>query len=471
ARGTVRDVRLTSGLRVGPYEVLSPLGSGGMAEVYRARDTRLGREIALKVVNELLGSDPELVRRFEQEARLAGSLNHPNLVAVYDFGLHEGAPYFVTELLQGETLRARLARGRVPVSQALDWALQMARGLAAGHARGIVHRDVKPDNVFIVADGQVKLLDFGIAKLAEGHGHHLGTRDLMDATETPTGRNTRTGSVFGTPGYMSPEQVRGEALDARSDIFSWGATVYEMLSGHRAFSGNTPVDSGYAILHHDPEALPSGVSPVLGRVVFRCLDKDPARRFQSATDLAFALEALSSETGSATPLLQPARFTRRRAWALAALGAVVAIALLSALVTRGGREPPLPVPTFEPVTFRWGGVNVARFLPDGRIAYSAAFESHPEQLFVRPPGSIHSQSLGLESVRLQSAIGAGELGVLLRPRRTNVATFRGTLARVPSVGGTPRELLDEVEYADWSIRGDLAIVRNTSQGYLLESPP
>jgi len=150
---------------------------------------------------------------------------------------------------------------------------------------------------------------------------------------------------------------------------------------------------------------------------------------------------------------------------------VVAIALLSALVTRGGREPPLPVPTFEPVTFRWGGVNVARFLPDGRIAYSAAFESHPEQLFVRPPGSIHSQSLGLESVRLQSAIGAGELGVLLRPRRTNVATFRGTLARVPSVGGTPRELLDEVEYADWSIRGDLAIVRNTSQGYLLESPP
>src|SRR5215813_6586743 len=171
-------VRLARGSHLGPYEVLSTLGSGGMAEVYRARDTRLGRDIALKVVNEALSGDPDLVRRFEQEARLAGSLNHPNLVAVYDFGLHEGAPYFVTELLQGETLRARLAHGHVPVSQGLDWALQMARGLAAAHARGIVHRDVKPDNVFIAADGQVKLLDFGIAKLAEGHGHQLGARDL-----------------------------------------------------------------------------------------------------------------------------------------------------------------------------------------------------------------------------------------------------------------------------------------------------
>jgi serine/threonine protein kinase len=259
-----------------------------MAEVYRARDTRLGRDIALKVVNESLAGSPELVRRFEQEARIAGSLNHPNLVAVYDFGLHDGAPYFITELLEGESLRQRLSRGRIPVKTALDWAAQMAHGLAAAHSHGIVHRDVKPDNAFISSDGHVKLLDFGIAKLAEAAGDG-GPHGLMDITVTPTGGATRTGSVLGTPGYMAPEQVRGEAVDARTDIFGLGAVLYEMLCGHQAFSGATLVESGYAILHNDPEPLPSEVPPAVGQVVHRCLEKEPGHRFQSASDLAFAL--------------------------------------------------------------------------------------------------------------------------------------------------------------------------------------
>src|SRR5262249_6508820 len=218
-----------------------------MAEVYRARDTRLGRDIALKVVTDVLASDSELLRRFEQEARLAGSLNHPNLVAVYDVGEHEGVPFLVTELLQGESLRHRLSRGRIPVQTALEWAAQMAHGLAAAHGRGIVHRDVKPENVFVNSDGQVKLLDFGIAKLAASAGD--GSHGLMEVTVTPTGGGaTRSGSVLGTPGYMSPEQVRGEPIDARSDLFSLGTVLHEMLSGQRAFPGASVVESGYAIL-------------------------------------------------------------------------------------------------------------------------------------------------------------------------------------------------------------------------------
>ena len=288
-------MRLTPGSRLGPYEVLSILGTGGMAEVYRARDTRLGRDIALKVVNEALAGDPELVRRFEQEARLAGSLNHPNLVAVYDVGVHEGAPYFITELLHGESLRHRLSRGRIPLDSALDWAAQLANGLAAAHARGIVHRDVKPENVFLTPDGHVKLLDFGIAKLAEGQRVE-GSHGILDDTVTPTGGGTQTGAIIGTPAYMAPEQVRGEHVDARTDIFSLGAVLYEMLSGQRPFPRGSLVESGHAILHEDPAPLPVEVPSAVAQVVRRCLEKEPARRLQSATDLAFALELLRGST-------------------------------------------------------------------------------------------------------------------------------------------------------------------------------
>jgi eukaryotic-like serine/threonine-protein kinase len=443
-----------------------------MAEVYRARDSRLGREIALKVVNEVLSGDAELVRRFEQEARLAGSLNHPNLVSVYDFGEHEGTPYFVTELLDGESLRHRLARGRPSLGTALDWASQMAAGLAAAHTRGVIHRDVKPDNVFVTADGKVKLLDFGIAKLTTGVAVPVGHHDLMEDTATPTGGATATGAVLGTPGYMSPEQVRGEPLDARADIFSLGAVLYEMLSGHRAFPGATPVESGYGILHADPEPLPPEVPPPVVQLVQHCLQKDPARRFQSASDLAFALDVLRAPTPStAGPPLRP----RSRRWqgrwtliafALGVLAAAVALRL----------PPPVKVdrsvlPEAEPVTFRWGTVNTARFLPDGRVAFSASFEGSPEEVFVRPSGSVAAQALGMQDTRLLAASRSGELGVLLHPRFGGGWLPLGTLARVPSVGGIPREVAERSTLADWSPSGELALVRGEGTEELIDFPP
>jgi len=469
-------MRLSPGARLGPYEVLSVLGTGGMAEVYRARDTRLGREVALKVVNEALAGDPELVRRFEQEARLAGSLNHPNLVAIHDVGLHEGAPYFITELLQGESLRHRLSRGRIPLQSALEWGAQLAHGLAAAHARGIVHRDVKPDNVFVTSDGHVKLLDFGIAKLAEA-ARDRGPHGLMDTTVTPTGGATRTGSVLGTPGYMSPEQVRGESLDARTDIFSLGAVVYEMLSGKRAFPGATVVESGYAILHSEAEPLPAEVPPVVAQVVLHCLEKERDRRLQSARDLAFDLDMLRSPTGSTGPVVHPSRVLPRRAvWFAGAAAAAVLAALLVGLAVGlavGRRRAPAaqPVPDIEQVTFRLGTIGGARFLPDGRVAFSAAFENRPQEVFVQQHGTSRAQALGLPDVMLLGASRWGELAVLLRPRRSMLYSFRGTLARVPSVGGVPRALLENTEYADWSRAGELAAVRVSGVTRSLESPP
>ena len=259
-------MRLASGIRLGPYEVLALLGTGGMAEVYRARDTRLGREVAIKVVSEALGANSDFVERFEREARLVGSVTHPNVVALHDVGVHDGKPYFVTELLQGETLRTRLGKGAVPLATALDWATQMAQGLAAAHARGIVHRDLKPENVLVTRDGHVKLLDFGIAKViaaAHDSGVVEGTasHDLLQETASSGSGKTSTGLVIGTPGYMSPEQLSGDPVDARTDLFSLGAVLHELLSGQRAFPGASAVESSYAILHHEPEPLPASLRP------------------------------------------------------------------------------------------------------------------------------------------------------------------------------------------------------------------
>ncbi|HET6982639.1 MAG TPA: protein kinase [Myxococcaceae bacterium] len=307
---------MAAGVRLGPYEVLGLIGAGGMAEVYRARDTRLGREVAVKVVSETLGADDAFVERFEREARLVGSVNHPNVVALHDVGVHDGKPYFVTELLQGETLRVRLEKGGVPLPTALAWETQMAEGLAAAHERGIVHRDLKPENVLVTRDGHVKLLDFGIAKVIAAAQEiqppdDAGPHDLLDETVASASNKTATGLVIGTPGYMSPEQLRGEPVDARTDLFSLGAMLYELVSGRRAFPGRAAVESGYAILHSEPEPLPGTVPPGVVQVIRRCLEKDPGRRFQSARDLAFRLEELrgqatgpsAAERGRRTPLV------------------------------------------------------------------------------------------------------------------------------------------------------------------------
>src|SRR5262245_4166844 len=272
---------IASGTRLGPYVIAAPLGAGGMGEVYHARDPRLGRDVAIKVLPAGLTADPERLTRFEQEARAAAALNHPNILAVYDIGAHDGAPYIVSELLQGESLRARLSNlSGLPVRKALECAVQIAHGLAAAHDKGIVHRDLKPENLFVTSDGRVKILDFGLAKLIEP------VAALAAGSSLPTTPpNTQVGVLLGTIGYMAPEQVRGLAADHRVDIFAFGTVLYEMLSGRRAFRRETTVDTITAILKEDPPDLPAvdrRIPPALERIVDRCLEKNPAARFQSA---------------------------------------------------------------------------------------------------------------------------------------------------------------------------------------------
>jgi hypothetical protein len=431
-----------------------------MGEVYRARDTRLGREVALKVISDGAALDSERLQRFEQEARLAGSLNHPNLVVVYDVGSEGGAPFLVTELLEGESLRHRLSRSRLPLKTALELGVQLAEGLAAAHARGVIHRDVKPENVFLTSGGRAKLLDFGIAKLTAPRAIE-GTRNLLDTTLTPEGLGTRPGAVLGTPGYMSPEQVRGEPVDARTDIFSLGTLLYEMLGGAPAFPAKSLIESGHAILESEPPPLPDSVPASVDLLVRRCLEKEPARRFQSAADLAFDLgTATGSTSGKARPMVprtSPSSVTR-----LAQLGAVVALVAVTALTTRWiSRRVDAPeLPTFEHITFRDAAIGGARFAPEGRVVFSASFERRPEEVYGYAPGSPGLQPLGLRPARLAAVSPkTGELGVLMGSTTVAFSAIHGTLARVPAVGGVPREVAQDIAWADWTGSSELAVVR------------
>jgi len=336
-------VTLPAGTRLGPYEIVAPLGAGGMGEVYRARDPRLGREVAIKVLPASFSDEPERLRRFEQEARAAGILNHPNITAVYDVGVNEsdGAPYVVQELLEGETLRSRLVEGPLAARKAIDYALQIAHGLAAAHEKGIVHRDLKPENLFVTKEGRVKILDFGLAKLIHAQE---GGADVATTTITAA-PGTEPGVVLGTLGYMSPEQVRGRLADHRSDIFSFGAILYEMLSGQRAFHGDSAADTMSAILMKEPPDLSvtdRDVPAGLERIVRHCLEKNPGERFYSAHDLAFDLEALSDVPAAASGARTVRRASAwRRPAALAFAGVVAAVVLVVAAAllwrARGGK--------------------------------------------------------------------------------------------------------------------------------------
>jgi serine/threonine protein kinase len=285
---------LSAGTRLGAYEIVALLGAGGMGEVYRARDTRLGREVAIKVIPATFSTDTDRLQRFEQEARAAAALNHPNILSVHDVGSHAGAPFIVSELLEGETLRERLSSLPLPVRKTIEIGLQVAQALAAAHEKGIVHRDLKPENIFINKDGRAKILDFGLAKLTQTESSLVAGTNVPT---TPAGNPTQAGLMLGTVGYMAPEQVRGQSVDHRADIFALGAILYEMLSGTRAFRGETSIDAVSAILKEDPPDLPIAekhIPPALARIIDRCLEKNPGARFASAADLAFALEALSS---------------------------------------------------------------------------------------------------------------------------------------------------------------------------------
>jgi serine/threonine protein kinase len=322
---------LTSGSKLGPYEIQSPLGAGGMGEVYRAKDTRLGRDVAVKILPESFARETDRLRRFEQEARAVAALNHPNILAIHDIGQHEGSPFLVSELLEGESLGATLDRGALPQRKTIEYGVQIAQGLAAAHEKGIVHRDLKPENIFVTKDGRIKILDFGLAKLAQKAG--AGSDEVTLASE-----RTAAGVVMGTASYMAPEQVRGEAADPRTDIFAFGAVLYEMLSGVRAFRRDTPAETMTAVLKDDPPELSDPVrlvSPALERIVRRCLEKNPEQRFQSARDLSFALGALSGTEASGVARATAAVPHRMPLlpWLAAAL-ALLAVAALTWFVAR-----------------------------------------------------------------------------------------------------------------------------------------
>ncbi len=457
---------LAAGVRLGPYEIIAPLGAGGMGEVYRARDPRLGREVAIKILPASFAGNEERLQRFEQEARATGTLNHPNILAIYDIGVHDGSPYVVSELLQGQTLRDRLGQGPLPPRKAVEIAIQVARGMAAAHEKRIVHRDLKPENLFLTTDGHLKILDFGLAKFAQPEEGTVGEGQLPTITSL-----TQAGFVVGTIGYMSPEQVRGQTVDHRSDIFSLGAILYEMLCGHQAFRGGSSADAMAAILKEDPPNLmeESGeIPPAMAHVVRHCLEKNPAERFQSARDLAFDLEALSTVSRTAPALVA----TRSRGKMLGLLGGVVLLATLAVGVFLGSRLVRVPTPTYHWLAFRSGTVLAARLAPDGRtVVYSAAWEGNPSEIFTTRPESPESRSLGLASASLLAVSPKGEMAILLGVHPTSQFERAGTLARVPLEGGSPREVVQGAEFADWAPDGtSLLVVRQAAGRDRLEFP-
>jgi tRNA A-37 threonylcarbamoyl transferase component Bud32 len=452
---------LSAGTQLGPYEVIDLLGAGAMGEVYRARDTRLRRQVALKVLPPQISDDPVRLRRFEQEARAAGALNHPNIVAIHDVGHQEGAPYVVSELLEGETLRERLGGAPLPPRKAVEYGVQIARGLAAAHEKGVVHRDLKPDNIFITRDGGVKILDFGLARV---------DRPFDDEATSEAGARALTGSgtVLGTVGYMSPEQVRGEAADHRSDVFSFGAVLYEMLTGKRAFKGRSAIETMNSILREDPPPLTQtnpGLPPALERVVDHCLEKSPAERFQSARDLAFDLEALTNTSGSTPRVVVTAEAAWKRLRPAAAAAAIVALPAAGFLLARATAHHPNP--EYQRLTFRRGTVYSARLAPDGQVVYSAAWDGRAPEVYARRPETPEARPLGIRNARVVGVSPSGELALLLDGDHDKPTV----LARASINGGPPREVLEHVLWADWAPNGsDFAVVRHESGRYRLEYP-
>jgi serine/threonine protein kinase/Tol biopolymer transport system component len=406
----LQKMSMAPGVRLGAYEIVALIGAGGMGEVYRARDTRLGRDVAIKVLPAELSGDRERLQRFEQEARAAAALNHPNIVSLFDIcdisNPQSQLPnpdrilFLVSELLEGETLRERLGGTALATRKAVDYAVQMANGLAAAHDKGIVHRDLKPDNLFVTSDGRVKILDFGLAKLTQPDA---AMSSLSALPTTPP--HTLPGVVLGTVGYMSPEQVRGVGADHRSDIFALGTIIYEMLSGRRAFTGETTMDAMMAIVKNDPPELPDDgkhVPPALARIVDRCLEKSPAARFQSTRDLAFALEGLSSHSGKteALPHVAPRQSGRERlAWLTVAALVLVAMGFGAAMYFTARPVEQLSIRALAPPPDNWtidaGSIPTRLAVsPDGRrVAFVARSGSNRPRIWVRRLDSLAVQQL------------------------------------------------------------------------------
>ena len=453
---------LPRGIKLGSYEIVSSLGAGGMGEVYRARDESLSREVAIKVLPKELASDPDRLRRFEQEARAAAALNHPNILAVYGFSTTgEHAPYLVTELLQGQTLRERLQPGEIPVRKAVEFALQTTRGLAAAHDRAIVHRDLKPENLFLTRDGVVKILDFGLAKLI--------VPEVTSETSVATASFTEVGVVLGTVGYMSPEQVRGQVVDHRSDIFSLGAILYEMLCGKRAFEGKTAADTMSAILKEEPAELSASgrsLPPALGRIVDRCLEKAPAERFQSARDLAFNLELLSrEETGSGAAVAQPAGKGRR--WRIAPLGALALIGAAGLGFLARGLQP--PVERSSPAEWRRltdfvGMEEFPSLSPDGKSVAFTADVSGRRQIWMRLLAGGTPLQVTQDDADHQYPRWSPDSSSLIYFSPSQEPDGEGKIWQISALGGTARPLVSSLGGGDLSHDGKHIAYFHSNQG-------
>src|SRR5271168_135640 len=457
---------LSSGTKLGPYEILSLLGAGGMGEVYRARDTRLGRDVAVKVLPQTMAADADRLRRFEQEARTIAALNHPNILGIHDIGVHDGAPFLVSEFLEGQTLRESLESGPLPLRRTIEYSLGMAQGLAAAHDKGIVHRDLKPENVFVTRDGRVKILDFGLAKL-------LTPEDSPQSAVTLLSPATSPGTVMGTVGYMSPEQVKGEPGETRSDIFSFGAVLYEMLTGKRAFKRDTSAETMTAILREEPPELNNtGWQGPLGlqRILARCLEKNVERRFQSASALAVAIESLSGTSAlTATQgMEQPNARRSSLLWVSAALGVLV-LGVTGWSV--GHWSSARPQPKFTRLTYQLGYLQNARFAKDGQtVVYSAQWNNDPLQVYSVRMEFPQSTKVDLPSGALLALSANGDLELAIDPVR-ETWFMHGTMAQTQMAGGTPRAQEKDVIAADYAPDGkNLAVVRQANQKVQLEYP-
>jgi eukaryotic-like serine/threonine-protein kinase len=453
---------LSPGTHLGAYEIVGIIGSGGMGEVYRARDTRLGRDVAIKVLPALLATDPDALARFEREMTTLAAVSHPHIVAIHDVGREGATAYAVTELLDGEALAEIAARGPVPIRKALEYGVQIARALAAAHDRGIVHRDLKPGNVFVTGDGQIKVLDFGLAR---------NTAAAAAGGATMTG--TTPGMVMGTVGYMAPEQARGLAVDHRADIFAFGCVMYELVSGRRAFQRDSVADTLSAILKEDPPPL-SGANvaapPALERVIQRCLEKNPAERFQSARDLAFALDGLSSASGGGTAITGTLPAQARRRWprvaaAIAALGAMFLLGRALAPTAAGDAI------TIKRLTFERGLIRTARFAPDAEtIVYGAAWNGAPLKVFLGRTDTGESKRLDLPDGDVHAVSASGEMALSLGRHYPTSWTPDGTLGRGRLFSSSVREVLEHVREADFLPNDALAIVRRIDGRDRLEVP-
>jgi Tol biopolymer transport system component len=462
---------LTSGTKLGPYEIVAPLGAGGMGEVYRALDTRLDRSVAIKILPAHLSGDAMRRQRFEREAKAVSSLNHPHICTLYDIGRQDGVDFIVMEFVEGVTLASRLEKGPLPTAEVLEYGIQLASALDKAHRSGVTHRDLKPGNVMLTKSG-AKLLDFGLAKAAPPMSAGV-TLTNAAAQSNPV---TIEGAVVGTVPYMSPEQVEGKEVDARSDIFSLGAVLYEMVTGERAFQGQSDFSVASAVLVKDPEPISTSqpfTPPALERTIRVCLVKDPDARWQSAGDLCKELRWIAdggSQVGIGTPIVARAKqaIRPRIAWIFPAVLAALAVAVLVRASLAGRGPEPL---AFHQLNFRREAVFQAAFAEKDTVVYSAATSGNSPQIFAVRPDYPEPKPLGPPGMQLLAVSSKGELAVLLGAKYVWYRLFTGTLARMPLDGGAPREIQEGVRQADWSPDGSqLAIIREVEGKDRLEYP-